>query len=148
MTTPNQTLDDTQKSLPMALLRAREAVMARFRPVLARHGINEQQWRVIRVLAETKAMDATELAARANILAPSLTRMIKTLTEQHLIAVTKNPDDARRLMLSIAPKGLALIASSTPESLQVAADIEEWFGAENAAQLRHLLDRLSQFPPK
>jgi homoprotocatechuate degradation regulator HpaR len=148
MTIPTQTPGDTQKSLPMALLRAREAVMARFRPVLARHGINEQQWRVIRVLAETDTMDATELATRANILAPSLTRMIKALEEQALIAVAKNPDDARRLTLCIAPKGLALIASATPESLQVAADIDAWFGADNTAQLRDLLDKLSQFPPE
>jgi homoprotocatechuate degradation regulator HpaR len=143
-----ETPGNTQKSLPMALLRAREAVMARFRPVLARHGINEQQWRVIRVLAETDAMDATELAARANILAPSLTRMIKTLVEQGLINVARNPEDARRLMLSVAPKGLGLIASATPESLQVAAEIEAWFGADNTALLRDLLDRLAQFPPE
>ncbi len=61
-------------ALPMALLRAREAVMARFRPLLDAHGINEQQWRVIRVLAEHPSLDATDLAQRANILAPSLTR--------------------------------------------------------------------------
>jgi homoprotocatechuate degradation regulator HpaR len=147
MTTPIQNPGDTQKSLPMALLRAREAVMARFRPMLARHGINEQQWRVIRVLAEATAMDATALAAQANVLAPSLTRMLKALVEQGLITVAKNPDDARRLTLSIAPKGLDLIASATPESLQVAADIDEWLGAEDAARLRRLLGKLAQFPP-
>jgi homoprotocatechuate degradation regulator HpaR len=132
----------------MALLRAREAVMARFRPVLARHNINEQQWRVIRVLAETDAMDATELAARANILAPSLTRMMKALTEQQLITVAKNPDDARRLTLSVAPNGRALIASVAPESMQILAEIEAWFGADDTANLLQLLDRLSQFPPR
>jgi homoprotocatechuate degradation regulator HpaR len=148
MTTPHPALRDTQKSLPMALLRAREAVMARFRPVLARHNINEQQWRVIRVLAETDAMDATELAARANILAPSLTRMMKALTEQQLITVAKNPDDARRLTLSVAPNGRALIASVAPESMQILAEIEAWFGADDTANLLQLLDRLSQFPPR
>ena len=35
---------DTRHALPMAL-RAREAVMTRFRPMLAAHDINEQQWR-------------------------------------------------------------------------------------------------------
>ncbi len=38
-------------SLPMALLRAREAVMRRFRPGLRDHGVTEQQWRVLRALA-------------------------------------------------------------------------------------------------
>ena len=40
------------QSLPMALLRAREAVMRRFRPGLRCHGVTEQQWRVLRALAE------------------------------------------------------------------------------------------------
>ena len=40
------------RSLPMQLLRAREAVMQRFRPMLHQHGVTEQQWRVIRVLVE------------------------------------------------------------------------------------------------
>ena len=75
----------TKASLPMSLLRAREAVMSHFRPMLDRHGVNEQQWRVIRVLAEAGQMDASEVAERANILAPSLTRMIKALSERGLI---------------------------------------------------------------
>jgi homoprotocatechuate degradation regulator HpaR len=145
---PTTDLGDTQQSLPMALLRAREAVMARFRPILARHGINEQQWRVIRVLAEADRMDATELAQRANILAPSLTRMIKALTEMGLITMARDTADARRLTLAIAPQGRALIQSVAPESQQVTAEIEAWFGADQLVSLLQLLDQLSQFPPK
>ena len=39
-----------EKSLPMALLRAREAVMRGFRRQLREHGLNEQEWRIIRAL--------------------------------------------------------------------------------------------------
>src|SRR5208283_3623306 len=39
------------RSLPMSLLRAREAVMRHFRPSLRRHGLTEQQWRILRALA-------------------------------------------------------------------------------------------------
>ena len=38
------------QSLPMELLKAREAAMARFRPMLRGHGLTEQQWRCLRVL--------------------------------------------------------------------------------------------------
>ncbi|MFT5000920.1 MAG: hypothetical protein ACI875_001925, partial [Planctomycetota bacterium] len=38
----------TEKSLPIMLLRAREAVMRRFRPMLRLHDLSEQQWRVLR----------------------------------------------------------------------------------------------------
>jgi hypothetical protein len=39
------------RSLPMALLKAREAVMVRFRPSLRAHGLTEQQWRVLRIMS-------------------------------------------------------------------------------------------------
>lgn len=70
---------NTRRSVPIALLRAREAVMSHFRPMLAQHDITEQQWRVIRILAETDIVDASEMAERAFILAPSLTRIIARL---------------------------------------------------------------------
>ena len=43
-------LRDFEQSLPMELLKAREAAMARFRPMLRSHGLTEQQWRVLRAL--------------------------------------------------------------------------------------------------
>ena len=90
---------DTRRALPMALLRAREAVMARYRPMLAAHDINEQQWRVLRVLDEGGQMDAAEVAARAAILAPSLTRMIRAMTDRGLITRRKDRADGRRVLL-------------------------------------------------
>ncbi|THD83728.1 homoprotocatechuate degradation operon regulator HpaR [Aliigemmobacter aestuarii] len=134
---------DTRSSLPMALLRAREAVMARFRPLLAEAGINEQQWRVIRVLAEAGPLDATEVAARANILAPSLTRMIRAMTERGLIHQMRDERDRRRIVLSISDTGEALIGQVSPHSLRVYRDLEQEFGAERIAQLLQLLHALA-----
>ncbi len=133
----------TRVALPMALLRAREAVMARFRPILSDHGISEQQWRVIRVVAEAGQIDATDLAARANILAPSLTRMLKALTDRGLIARAKDKDDARRQVLTIRPEGEALIRAVSPHSAEVYRGIEAEFGAERIEQLLELLNDLA-----
>jgi homoprotocatechuate degradation regulator HpaR len=133
----------TRVALPMALLRAREAVMARFRPILADHGITEQQWRVIRVVAEAGRIDATDLAARANILAPSLTRMLKAMTLRDLIARAKDKGDARRQVLTITPNGEALIRAVTPHSAQVYRGIEAEFGAKRTEQLLGLLNDLA-----
>ena len=41
-------LPSTSRSLPIALIRAREGVMAPIREMLAETGITEQQWRVLR----------------------------------------------------------------------------------------------------
>ena len=45
------------RSLPMSLLRAREAVMRQFRPSLRDHGLTEQQWRILRALAAIEAIE-------------------------------------------------------------------------------------------
>jgi homoprotocatechuate degradation regulator HpaR len=132
----------------MALLRAREAVMARFRPILESHGINEQQWRVVRVLAEAGPLDATELAARANILAPSLTRMIRTLEGRALIVRGRDATDGRRAILSITPAGEALIAAVTPDATAAYRRIDAEFGPDKVATLISLLDDLSRLPPE
>ena len=66
-------------SLTIALLRAREAVTAQFRDHVAAGGMTLTQWRVIRALAGGTELDTTTLAHRCVILAPSLTRIIKTL---------------------------------------------------------------------
>ena len=136
----------TRTALPMALLRAREAVMARFRPLLDSHGINEQQWRVIRVLAETDRLDASDLAARANILAPSLTRMIRTLDERGLILRGRDEADGRRVILTITPAGRQLIEAVTPAANAAYARIDAEFGPERVAALVALLDELSALP--
>jgi homoprotocatechuate degradation regulator HpaR len=137
----------TRRSLPMSLLRAREAVMRHFRPMLDQHGVNEQQWRVIRVLGEAGILDATEVAERANILAPSLTRMIKALTERGLIEKARDAGDGRRVMLAIAPAGRALLRQVTPESEAIYAAIEGQFGQDRVQALMDLLDALSDLRP-
>ena len=134
----------TRRSLPIALLRARESIMAKFRPMLARHDINEQQWRVIRVLGEHGELDASQLAERALVLGPSLTRMIKTLEKSKLVAKRSDKSDGRRTIISITAKAKALIKEVTPESAAIYKEIEQKFGAEQMEQLLDLLESLTK----
>jgi homoprotocatechuate degradation regulator HpaR len=126
----------------MALLRARESVMAEFRPMLNRHGVTEQQWRVIRVLAEAGELDASDVALRASILAPSLTRMIRTLEERKLIKRRSDKSDGRRVILQIAPRGRDLIQDALPESLAIYEALERKFGSQKMNLLLDLLDEV------
>lgn len=134
--------ETTRRSLPMALLRAREVIMARFRPMLAQHDVTEQQWRVLRVLTEAGPLEATELAERANVLAPSLTRMLKALEQRGFITRHRVEGDGRRAALSIAPAGLALIEELSPERHAIYQAIERRYGKERLTKLLDLLDEL------
>lgn len=135
---------DMKRSLPIALLRAREAVMARFRPILAARDVSEQQWRVLRVLAEGGPLDATDVAERACLLAPSLTRIMRTLEERHLITRDRDAGDGRRVRLAIAAAGLAMIQEVAPMSREVYTEIESRFGKERIDLLLEMLAELAQ----
>jgi homoprotocatechuate degradation regulator HpaR len=126
----------------MSLLRARESIMGRFRPMLARHDVTEQQWRVLRVLSEHSPLDATEVADRASILAPSLTRIIKVLEDRAFITKGKFADDGRRVQLAITLDGSKFIAEISPERRVIYQDIEDRFGPENLEKLLDMLEAL------
>lgn len=134
---------NTRRSLPIALLRAREVVMERFRPMLAAHDMTEQQWRVMRILGEQGVTDASELADKAFILAPSLTRIIRTLEERGLLFKHKDENDGRRVLLEITPAGLDIIYKITPESRLIFEDLEARFGREKIDALLDMLDELA-----
>jgi homoprotocatechuate degradation regulator HpaR len=132
-------LRDFERSLPMELLKAREAAMARFRPMLRDHGLTEQQWRVIRALADYQEIDAGELARRSFLLAPSLTRILQHLEGEKLVKRTSDANDQRRSVLTLTGKGRKLFSEVAPDSAALYEDIESEFGAERMALLYELL---------
>ena len=84
------------RSLPMSLLRAREAVMRQFRPSLRNHGLTEQQWRILRALTAVDTIEVTELARVAFLLGPSLSRILRDLEARDLIERRTAKADLRR----------------------------------------------------
>ncbi|MEZ5652366.1 MAG: homoprotocatechuate degradation operon regulator HpaR [Burkholderiaceae bacterium] len=132
-------LAQTRRTLPIALLRAREAVMDRFRPMLRDIGITEQQWRVLRVLNELDHADATLLAKQACILAPSLTRILRTLTELGYVSSERASGDGRRLLLSLTEAGRKFMKDASKRSAEVYAGIEADLGE---TEIDKLLDQV------
>ena len=130
------------RSLPMSLLRAREAVMRQFRPSLRDHGLTEQQWRILRALASVDSIEVTELARVAFLLGPSLSRILRDLEARHLIERRTAKADLRRGVVSISTRGLRLIEAVAPTSEAIYAAISRRFGARKLAELQDMLHTL------
>lgn len=130
---------DLDRSLPLKLLKARELAMARFRPMLRRHGLTEQQWRVIRVLAAEDGIDATTLAERSVLLAPSLTRILQRLEQNGFVARSPDPEDQRRTLLHLTSSGRRKFKAVGEDSEALYADIEARFGIRQLNELYALL---------
>src|SRR5882762_7947836 len=130
------------RSLPMSLLRAREAVMRQFRPSLRRHALTEQQWRILRALTAVEAIEVTELARTAFLLGPSLSRILRDLEARDLIERRTPEADLRRGVVSISAKGIKLIEAVAPTSEAIYATITRRYGARKLAELQAMLGAL------
>ena len=132
----SQPMRSFESSLPMALLRAREATMRLFRPLLAAHDLTEQQWRVLRALTATDdPVDAGDLAERTYLLAPSLSRILANLEERGLIVRAVDPHDQRRALIALSEHGVRQVRTIAPDSELRYSTIEHAFGADRLARL-------------
>ena len=138
-----QDLPSTRRSLPIALIRAREAVMGPIREMLAGTGLTEQQWRVLRVLDEFGAQDATQLAARAGLIASSLTRIVQSMVTEGLVTRSTSMEDRRRQVIAIADRGQAILVENKATATRIAEGYRAKLGAKDYERLLDLLEQLS-----
>ncbi len=127
------------------MLRAREAIMISFRPILAKHGFTEQQWRVLRVLGEKGSSDAGQVAFDACILAPSLSRIISKLEKEKFISRVIDQKDGRRVNLLLTQLGQETLNKIVPDMDIVYKNIQKRYGEENLAKLLELLGGVSEW---
>lgn len=136
------------RSLPMALLKAREDVMAGFRPNLRAHELTEQQWRALKALAQTGEMRAGQLARASLISMPSLTRILRALEERGLILRRPEQRDQRAALLSLTEAGQALVVAVSQGAEERYDQIIAAFGRDRLEHLHHLLEALSESLPR
>jgi len=132
--------EEINRSLAITLLRSREAVMDRFRPMLASAKITEQQWRVLRGLNEHGEVEAGKLAYIACILPQSLSRIARNFEKKNLIFMKNDPNDARKTLLSLTHNGKILMNRATIDSKKIYSELIDDFGKEN---LEKLLEKLN-----
>lgn len=133
-------MDKNYRNLPLLLLQAREKYMVNFRPILNEHGITEQQWRIIRALAEYNSLEQRELCEICLILSPSMTGMLKRMEEIALIEKTRMKDQ-RRLKISLTPKSLEIYNQIKAKIFKEYKLIEEKIGKQSLAELYAILDK-------
>jgi homoprotocatechuate degradation regulator HpaR len=137
-------LREYSRSLPMALLRAREAVMRQFRPSLRALDLTEQQWRVLRALGSALEFDATSLANATFLLAPSLTRILRDLEKRALIERSVSAADLRTSRLSLSAAGRALLDEAGVHSERIYRRMTTHIGEERLEALMVMLADLER----
>jgi len=84
-----------------------------------RYGITRREWRLICILADHGAMSPSQLAERAHLERPRVSRHVSDLVTKRLFARVGDPDDRRRAWVDITARGRALHAEFFPQSVQL-----------------------------
>lgn len=126
-------------SITLALLEAREALMTHFRPALHDVGLTEQQWRIIRILAQFGELESAILADKACILKPSLTGIIRRLSEMDLVVRRRGDSDQRFVFIYLTPNGEEIFKKMSVEMEKRYQKIHEKIGDEKLEKLLELL---------
>ena len=132
-----------ERSLPLTLLRTREAVFKQFAPELRAMGLTAQQWRVLRVLNELDDLSMSELAQQSFVMLPSLSRIVKNLVKQGYIDKKQSDTDQRSYSISLNPKGKEQVKNHRQKLEMVYEEIEATFGYGKLQLLFELLNELT-----
>ncbi len=134
------------RNVPLLLLRAREAMMAYFRPALSKHQLTEQQWRILRALHEKEQLEPRELCQECCILSPSMAGILKRMEELNLIIKVSSKFDKRRVMVTLASGIGEMVEDILRENLAAYDALAKKVGEEELktlmAQLDGMLERL------
>ncbi len=130
------------RNLPLLMLKAREHVIARFRPLLAEHDLTEQQWRIIRVLLESGPLEPREIGELCGLSSPSLAGVLSRMDELGLVVRERFSTDQRRVRVSLSAQCRALAKRISPQIESTYEALEARLGKQFCESLYMILDEL------
>jgi DNA-binding MarR family transcriptional regulator len=109
---------------------------------LGEQGVTVDQWRVLEGLSDREGRSMSELASRAVMPAPTLTKVVDRLVAGNLAHRRSDPYDRRRVLVLLTPRGQTLRARLDQVVQRHEADLEEVLGRSGLLQLTELLTTL------
>jgi len=128
------------RNLPQLFLKARECLMAHFRPILKHFGLTDQQWRILRSLDEHDRLEPREICHLCQIHSASMAGVLARMEALALIQRSRVAGDQRRVEVRLAPKGDQLVREMAPLIDSQYQRIEEAIGADILADLFRSLE--------
>lgn len=124
------------------LLHAADLIQDYLRTQLLPLGVSPPQARVIKALGFLGPISQIELAREFGITAASMSTMTSRLITLELIAAQKDPQNAKRNLISLTAKGEALIDDISQAWASTDTFMAESIGSDNAQALTELTRQL------
>ncbi|MEO8060396.1 MAG: homoprotocatechuate degradation operon regulator HpaR [Burkholderiales bacterium] len=136
------------RNLPHLLLRARETLMAHFRPLLGGFGLTEQQWRILREVVEQGPLEPRQLCEACSISSPSIVGVLLRMEDTGLITRERMAHDQRRVRVSLTSKSRKIAQQLIPLVEQRYALLEASLGLAAMQEVYDTLDALLARAPR
>lgn len=94
--------------LAQLLTQAERGVTRQLGGVLKQEGCTVERWRILVLLADGASHPMSEIAESALLPAPTITRLIDRMVADNLAYRQADPQDRRRVLVRITPRGRAL----------------------------------------
>lgn len=131
-----------RRNLPLLLLQVRGGLIGRFRPVLKKTGLTEQQFRILRALDVNGTLEPRELCAICHISSPSLAGVLARMETLGLVTRERLEKDQRRQHVSLTPRAVRMFADVSDDLEAVYRQFEAELGPEFVAQMYAMCDRV------
>jgi DNA-binding MarR family transcriptional regulator len=95
-------------SAAVRLRQAEQLLRRHLEPLLGRHELLMDHWRILAVIGDEPGIGMTSIATAAVVPAATLTRHADRLVELGLVLRHADPADRRRVVVSLSPRGQAL----------------------------------------
>lgn len=128
--------------LPYLLNRAGARIATAFGEEIRPLGATLQIWRVLAALREQDGRRMGDLSATTSIDVSTLTRLVDNMEKKDLVARQRDPQDARAVVLNVAPAGRRLTARILPIAERYEKVALQGFDPAEAEQLKAALRRL------
>jgi DNA-binding MarR family transcriptional regulator len=121
------------------------AMLSAFTDQLALHGLTQAKFFVLLLLLRNPSgLSIAALAEGVNVTSPTMTRIIDRMEAAGLCGRENDTLDRRAWVVRINPAGEAVMAQALPAHYAWVAGLMAHFDADDRAQIRRLMNKLSQ----
>ena len=114
--------------------------MAHFRPLLAKHKLTDQQWRILRELADQGPLEPRQLCSACSISSPSIAGVLLRMEEAGLVSRERMDHDQRRVAVTLKPKSRKILLRLVPLVEERYAVLEAALGTRSMQEVYDALD--------
>ena len=131
------------RSLPMILNRALDAIMPPYRDLCSRYDLTEQQWRVLRVVWSSDKYKSVDLASHTLLATASLVGILDRLEKKGLVSRVRSTTDRRAVYIVATAKSRKLEKEVSPQVTAIHEHLRSSVSAEEWQLMESILTRIS-----